>query len=225
MRRSRQITILCILLLGLLCFPVKQAFAASNVVEVPLTVKQHFVVENAAPEMDFTGNYELCALDTEVPMPETAQDGKDSFSIIGEEAKTTLLLHYTHAGVYQYQLKQTTIKKEHYQYDKSHYRITVYVKNGEDGQLIPQVIVKKNGGKKCGELQFQNTYIGEQMRPSPSEKPENSVISNKPVKTGDNTHLMLYLLSATMSLLLMLFLIRRKKCYQAYRSVQCFTKH
>ena len=37
--------------------------------------------------------------------------------------------------------------------DRSSYIIAVYIKNGENGKLVPQVIAEKNDGKKYGELQ------------------------------------------------------------------------
>lgn len=48
--------------------------------------------------------------------------------------------------------------KENYTYDRSSYIIAVYIKNGENGKLVPQVIAEKNDGKKCGELMFYNSY-------------------------------------------------------------------
>ena len=37
--------------------------------------------------------------------------------------------------------------------DRSSYIIADYIKNGEKGELVPQVIAEKNDGKKYGELQ------------------------------------------------------------------------
>ena len=37
--------------------------------------------------------------------------------------------------------------------DRSSYIIADYIKNGENGELVPQVIAEKNDGKKYGELQ------------------------------------------------------------------------
>lgn len=125
--KNKQILVFA-LLFSFLCFPVKQAFAAAGMTEVPLTVKQSFVVENPVKEMDFTGNYEFRALDQEAPMPENTKNGIYSFSLNGEQVETTFSLQYLHAGVYHYQLVQTTAEKERYQYDKSCYEITVYVK-------------------------------------------------------------------------------------------------
>ena len=42
MKKNRQILVLAALLFGFLCFPADKVLAASNVVEVPLTVKQNF---------------------------------------------------------------------------------------------------------------------------------------------------------------------------------------
>ena len=208
MRKSKQILILAVLLFSFLCFPVNQVFASQNMAEVSLKVKQKFVVKNPVKEMEFTGNYEFCALDQEAPLPENAKDGIYSFSLNGEQAETKLSLQYVHTGVYRYQLKQTTAEKERYQYDKSCYEITVYVKNGENGEFITQVIAEKGDGKKSGELEFQNSYQGNYSEPSTPSKPNTP---SKPVKTGDTTPVMLYVFSAASTLLLIGVLIWFRK--------------
>ena len=211
MRKSKQILLLTALLFSFLCFPVNQVFASQNVAEVSLRVKQKFVVKNPVKEMDFTGNYEFCALDKEAPMPENAKDGRYSFSLNGEQAEAKLSLQYVYAGVYRYQLKQTTAAKEKYQYDKICYEITVYVKNGENGKLISQVIAEKGDGKKSGELEFQNSYEGnlpESSEPSDLSKPNTQ---SKPVKTGDTTQMIPYVFLAAGALLLMGALICIRK--------------
>ncbi|MFQ7420354.1 MAG: hypothetical protein ACLRNZ_11075 [Blautia massiliensis (ex Durand et al. 2017)] len=48
--------------------------------------------------------------------------------------------------------------KKNYTYDRSSHIIAVYIKNGENGKLVPQVIAEKNDGKKYGELMFYNSY-------------------------------------------------------------------
>ena len=208
MRKSKPILMLTALLFSFLCFPVKQTFAATSMAEVPLTVKQSFVVKNPVKEMDFEGNYEFRALDQEAPMPENAKNGSYSFSLNGEQVETTFSLQYLHAGVYHYQLDQTTAEKKGYQYDKSCYDITVYVKNGENGELIPQVVAEKGDGKKCGDLEFLNSYQGKKpgaSAPSDPSKP------NKLVKTGDTTHIMAYVGIAAGSLFLILALVYFRK--------------
>lgn len=208
MKKSKRIFALAALLFSFLSFPVNQVFAAPDMAEVPLTVKQSFVVKNPAKEMDFTGTYEFCTTDEETPMPEGTKDGIYSFSLNGEQTETTIDLQYLHAGVYHYQLDQTTAEKKGYQYDKSCYDITVYVKNGENGELIPQVVAKKGEGEKSGELEFLNSYQGKKpgtSAPSDPSKP------NKPVKTGDTTHIMAYVGIAAGSLFLILALVYFRK--------------
>lgn len=208
MRKSKRILILTALLFSFLCFPVNQVFASQNMAEVSLKVKQKFVVKNPVKEMDFTGNYEFCALDQEAPMPENAKDRRYAFSLNGEQAETKLSLQYAHAGVYRYQLKQTTEDKDKYQYDTSCYEITVYVKNGKNGKLTSQVIAEKGDGKKSGELEFQNSYQGNSSKPSNPPKPNTP---SKPVKTGDTTQMMLYVTLAAGALLLIGALIWIRK--------------
>lgn len=88
------------------------------------------------------------------------------------------------------------------------YDITVYVKNGENGELIPQVVAEKGDGKKCGDLEFLNSYQGKKpgaSAPSDPSKP------NKLVKTGDTTHIMAYVGIAAGSLFLILALVYFRK--------------
>lgn len=201
MRKNKQILVF-VLLFSFLCFPVKQIFAAAYETEVPLTVKQSFEVKNPAEEMDFTGNYEFRALDQEAPMPENTKNGIYFFSLNGEQVETTFSLQYLHAGVYHYQLVQTTAEKERYQYDKNCYEITVYVKNGENGELVSEVVAEKGDGKKCGDLEFQNSYQGNPPESSEPFNPSKPDDPSKPVKIGDTTPVLAYVGIAAGSLLL-----------------------
>lgn len=75
-----------------------------------------------------------------------------------DDNEKMISLQFQHGGVYRYHLVQTSKDKENYTYDRSSYIIAVYIKNGENGKLVPQVIAEKNDGKKCGELMFYNSY-------------------------------------------------------------------
>ena len=70
MKKNRQILVLAALLFGFLCFPADKVLAASNVVEVPLTVKQNFEENSNEKGIDLTGTYEFRALDIGIPMRE-----------------------------------------------------------------------------------------------------------------------------------------------------------
>lgn len=214
MRKNKRCLVLAALLFCFLCFPADQVLAASDTAEVPLTVRQSFEVKNPEKDLDLTGTYAFQALDAEAPMPEGTKEELYSFSLNGEQAETTISLQYGTAGIYQYQLFQTTEEKESYQYDRSCYEITVYVKNGSNGQLIPQVIVEKADGKKYGELEFQNAYQGKEPEPSKPSKPggeEKPDQPGKPVKTGDAADMTAYVMIAGGALLLAAISYRKRQ--------------
>ena len=155
---NRQILVLAALLFSFLCFPADKVLAASNVVEVPLTVKQNFEENSNEKGIDLTGTYEFRALDIGIPMPGDSDNDRHVFVLDGNNAEKMISLQFQHGGVYRYHLVQTSKDKENYTYDRSSYIIAVYIKNGENGKLVPQVIAEKNDGKKYGELMFYNSY-------------------------------------------------------------------
>ena len=196
MKKNRHIFILVALLFSLLCFPVDKVFAVSCAVEVPLTVKQSFEHNSNEKGNDLTGTYEFSALDAGIPMPEDSNNDRYDIILDGTEAEKMISLRFQHSGVYHYQLVQTSKDKENYSYDRSIYVITVYIKNGERGELIPQVIAEKSDGKKYGELEFYNSYIKESVNPSKPSKP------SEPVQTGDTTNAAIYVITALSALLM-----------------------
>ena len=85
------------------------------------------------------------------------------------------------------------------------------MKNGENGELVSEVVAEKGDGKKCGDLEFQNSYQGnppESSEPSHPSKPNDP---GKPVKTGDTTPVMAYVLLAAGALLLIAVLAYFRK--------------
>ncbi len=215
MKKSRRIFGIMVLFFCFLSFPVNHVFAASGMAEVSLRVTQNFAVKNPAKKMDFTGNYEFSALDKGAPLPEKAENGKYSFSLEGEKAELPIHLQYSHAGVYQYRLIQTTEDKEGYQYDKNSYQITVYVKNSDKGELHTQVVAEKENGRKSGRLEFQNFYQGKEPDGSDPNGSNGSAgyggSSANPVKTGDSTNITPYILTAAAALLLAAVIVFVKK--------------
>ena len=124
----------------------------------PLTVKQNFEENSNEKGIDLTGTYEFRALDIGIPMPGDSDNDRHVFVLDGNNAEKMISLQFQHGGVYRYHLVQTSKDKENYTYDRSSYIIAVYIKNGENGKLVPQVIAEKNDGKKYGELMFYNSY-------------------------------------------------------------------
>lgn len=214
MRKNKCRFVLAVLLFGFLCFPAHEVRAALKAAEVPLTVKQIFEVKNSEKEVNLTGDYEIRSLDTDAPMPEERNGDSYSFSLNGRQAEKTVYLKYTRAGIYHYQLLQTTKDKESYQYDRSCYDITVYIENGKDGQLVPQVTAEKEDGKKYADLQFRNVCSRKTPGSSKPLKPGGSEGISKPVKTGDQSNVTVYVLTAAGALLLAAVFITVKKSAQ-----------
>lgn len=68
MKKNRQILVLAALLFSFLCFPADKVLAASNVVEVPLTVKQNF--EENSNEIPQSYRYRKAKLTGDVVLDE-----------------------------------------------------------------------------------------------------------------------------------------------------------
>ena len=126
MKKNRQILVLAALLFSFLCFPADKVLAASNVVEVPLTVKQNFEENSNEKGIDLTGTYEFRALDIGIPMPGDSDNDRHVFVLDGNNAEKMISLQFQHGGVYRYHLVQTSKDKENYTYDRSSYIIDVY---------------------------------------------------------------------------------------------------
>ena len=118
MKKNRQILVLAALLFSFLCFPADKVLAASNVVEVPLTVKQNFEENSNEKGIDLTGTYEFRALDIGIPMPGDSDNDRHVFVLDGNNAEKMISLQFQHGGVYRYHLVQTSKDKENYTYDR-----------------------------------------------------------------------------------------------------------
>ena len=197
MKKNRHIFILVALLFSLLCFPVDRVLAASDVVEVPLTIKQKFENSSNEKEIDLTGTYEFRALDVGISMQEGSNNERYDFILDGNNAEKMISLKFQHGGVYRYQLVQTSKDKENYSYDRSSYIITVYIKNGEKGKLISQVIAEKDDGKKYAELIFYNSYNNPSKPLKPTDSPQ----------TGDMSNIKMHAAIALISLSLIIILL------------------
>lgn len=108
MKKNRQILVLAALLFSFLCFPADKVLAASNVVEVPLTVKQNFEENSNEKGIDLTGTYEFRALDIGIPMPGDSDNDRHVFVLDGNNAEKMISLQFQHGGVYRYHLVQTS---------------------------------------------------------------------------------------------------------------------
>ena len=199
----KQKAILALLLLNLLIMTNSVAYAAENQISVELAVKQTIAYENTATEpFHKTGTYELTSLAEEAPMPEGSEHNVYAFSINGVDETVKIPMVYTHGGMYQYQLTQTTKKQDAYTYDETKYKITVLVKNSKNGGLVAEVMAENGSGKKCGDIIFQNKYHGQKKQ----------VVQNTtPVKTGDETNMIIWFILGSGSVMLFIFAKRNTR--------------
>lgn len=223
--------ILTIMLLTLIIISGSTVYASENNVTVSLPVEQTFEVQYDVPDnLDQTGTYELTSLSQDAPMPAASKNGTYTFTMNNSNNSTVIPFTYTHGGVYQYKLLQTTKDVENYVYDRTTYTITVYIKNGEAGQLVPEIIVENGSGKKCKEINFTNIYNGkENSETQSSTSTEESLTSIKEssisteensssieensnaIETGDKTNIGILLIIGASSILVIVLLFKKKK--------------
>ena len=197
MKKNRQILVLAALLFGFLCFPADKVLAASNVVEVPLTVKQNFEENSNEKGIDLTGTYEFRALDIGIPMPGDSDNDRHVFVLDGNNAEKMISLQFQHGGVYRYHLVQTSKDKENYTYDSKTYDVTIEGFFDSNNELMAVTVVKNENGDKVSKVSFKNSYTGQtgkNQTPVPSSTGPKDIIHNgSPVKTGDDSPVAGYL--------------------------------
>ncbi|WP_461811140.1 Spy0128 family protein [Faecalimonas sp.] len=170
-----------------------KVYASNNYIEVPLVVEQFFdIAEGAEKEVDLTGKYELKTLSENPTFQENGNKDIFVFRLNGEKKNSSIPLKYAHAGVYCYELVQTTKDKANYIFDRKSYKITVYVKNVETNQLRAQVIVENEDGKKCEKIEFHNRYLIKNILGSQQ---------NLTVKTGDKANVNIWYLVGNIAMI------------------------
>lgn len=190
LKNIKNIIIPALLILTMTLFAGGMAEAAEASVKLELPVRQIIEVrDGTVGSVPTTGTYELSVLSEDAPMPEGSKDKAYSFTIEGRDNSVTLSFIYTHGGIFQYRLIQTTQGAGNYACDGTEYQISVYVKNADDGGLVTEVIAEKESGKKSGEICFINRYEGPQAVVTPDA-------DTKPVKTGDDGEVFLQIFFA-----------------------------
>lgn len=108
-----------------------------------------------------------------MPMPEGSKDGSYLFDMTGT-AKHDIKIIYSHAGVYQYKIKQQIKSQdERYDFDKRIYTVTVHITNSNDG-LTGKIYTSLDTGKVDSGIEFKNSYLAMPEAPDDSGKDNNS---------------------------------------------------
>ncbi|RHR25837.1 hypothetical protein DWX43_17075 [Clostridium sp. AF19-22AC] len=193
-------------------FICKPVYASEKAVSVSLDVNQSFSLEKGtAPTDQFY--YKLTATEENNPMPDGHLGGEYAFSIQGNSKYMMKPMTYQAPGTYSYQLVQTVENEaEGYTYDKRSYGITVYVKNGQSGNYITELIIKNESGEKVSGITYQNTYNKKDtIVNTPIVTPGNNASHANPIKTGDTSNLTIWALLAFIALGCLLVIIKTKK--------------
>lgn len=190
--------LMAILVFSFVLFQNIGVYAAENVVNIPLKVRQEFNIYNkSSKEIDMSGKYELKTISENSPMPKESKNGSFVFDIYGNYKNFTIPLSYTHVGMYTYEIQQITQPKDNYIYDKNKYKIVVYIKNTENNTLTSQIIVENEKNEKCEEIYFHNNYEQKNEINDKNKIDDTSKI-NIP-KTGDSTNIGFYILILVIS--------------------------
>ena len=138
--------------------PSNTAYASSNPIEISMPVEQSFEIHgSSSAAVDQKGLYELSANSSSSPMPDKSEENKYIFTIDGTD-HLDIAVSDDKTGIYDYTVKQITKDKSGYKYDRSIYKVTIYIQNREANSLVPQIIVQNESGEKTGEIMFRNSY-------------------------------------------------------------------
>lgn len=176
---------------------------AQTTADVKIPVQQ--ILKNAGKEVEnSTFNYSLQAEEDAQPMPQGAEGQTYVFSMEGNQDQE-IPLTFSKVGIYSYTLKQTTQDAgKDWRPDDMVYDIRVYVRNGENGALVPEVIIKNSAKDKPAKAAFTNEYL--KKAPATPEP-----VAKKQVKTGDTARMGIFLAAIAGSLLAGMEVVRRKR--------------
>ena len=168
--------------------------------------------------------YELIPLENANPMPPGTTNGKFEIAIIGNQTVEIGELIYTHAGIYNYQLKVVKSNISDYKCDVSSYTVVVCVPNEENEQLgKPEVIIKNNNGRKSAILAYNYVSILSTKNPggegdtlqtggcSQTEITKNSEGGGNTLQTGYRSQTEIWIMSLSASTLFITVLLAKRK--------------
>lgn len=144
------------------------AFADGSVVLENHVVTKHFVMAEGLKVPNVTFSFTATA-DTEgapvATIGEVSYQNDDVYGSLSNEKIYTIDKNaditfgsFPHAGVYEYTVKENDGNADGISYDSTTYKMRVYVKNDENGDLSIRDITAESDGSKENSLSFTNTY-------------------------------------------------------------------
>ena len=178
-RWAKRILVAAIVMQCLMSLLVPAALAAGPE-DITLTVKQTFIKTGTARTLNETFSYSLRPERLTNPMPSGSIKGVYDFDITGTASKS-ITTRFTTAGVYEYELNNTTAPASGYIYDEDVYTLKITVNNDRTHNLI----IYRDDGSKSGDIQYKHYYDYDERTIIPSD-PE--LMADPPlVKTIDGS--------------------------------------
>lgn len=192
-------TLFSILFLMLLpCISTLQVFAMETSFRLPVEI----VLEGDRPVKAETFEIQMRALTENAPMPEQAENQQVKMEIQGKGKQEFPAIKFTQPGVYQYEIIQSKGDAKYYTYDSCVYNVTVYCTTEASKELEITVVALEQGKEEVKKeaVCFRNQY----------ELPKTPTEQNKPVKTGDDTPVQIFIGVLLLSSLAILYLSVKK---------------
>ena len=209
--------------------------AVTQEIYITLPVEQRF--SGTLGKDEIICDYSFVSIDPGNPMPDGSVDGEYTFTLIGDGSTEIGPMVYVEAGIYTYEMTQSSVNKEDaFKRDEKVYTIVVRIKRENDGSLHGEVIAENDLGYKSEILKFTNGYLDEYETESDteydssdestdeSENEENSKSSTTGgdggnqktssktfgVKTGDTTEIVFLILAMVLACGVIMVSIIRK---------------
>lgn len=165
-RFLKKIVVSMAVMFGFILQTTPNCFASGYTVTIPINQ-----TADIPQETNNQFSYEITSQG--MPMPEGSKDGSYLFDMTGT-AKHDIKIIYSHAGVYQYKIRQQIKSQdERYDFDKRIYTVTVHITNSNDG-LTGKIYTSLDTGKVDSGIEFKNSYLAMPEAPDDSGKDNNS---------------------------------------------------
>lgn len=180
-KRIVSLTLAVLLMLSLLSVSVYAADGETGETastETVLNVKVPVQVTIEGPGQNDTVTIKVEAESTGAPLPEGSSDGVYEKTVKGA-GKFDLSLDFSELGVYTYTITQLPGNDPYaVSYDKTTYKLTVYILN-EDDVVTSTVVLEDDKGNKVDVALFHNVYKKPYIPPTTYDPPVKKIVTSR----------------------------------------------
>ena len=184
MKATLIVTILIFVAFLVYLFVFVSSASAAGFGEVTLTVKQVYTNTASSAPPSKTLSYKLIPKPAGGPMPEGSGTDGYTFAITGTNDMDIGPVTFTHAGVYAYEISNTTTPASGYTYDREIYTVEVYVKS----DMTVNIVVYKRDGGKAADISYTHSYNLQPSDPNlMTDPPVVKTVSGRPATSSTFT--------------------------------------